>query len=75
MSAAEYEVIIHGHLGSALTRSFDGLDVRSAGPAKTCLRGWFIDQAALQGLLADLGDLNIELSAVRRLSDAVSAHD
>ena len=75
MSPAEYEVIISGHLGPALTRSFEGLEVRSCGPHETYLRGWFVDQAALQGLLTALGNLGIELSAVRRLSDAVSARD
>ena len=76
MSAAEYEVIISGHLGPALARSFEGLDVRSCGPHETYIRGWFVDQAALQGLLTALGNLGIELSAVRRLSDDMtSTHD
>ena len=75
VSATEYEVIISGHLGPALTRSFEGLEVGSCGPHETYLRGWFVDQAALQGLLTTLGNLGIELSEVRRLSDAVPAHD
>ena len=73
MAAAEYEIIIRGRLGSALTQSFEGLEMRTCGHDQMRLRGWFVDQAALQGLLTALGDLGIELSAVQRLSDAARA--
>jgi hypothetical protein len=69
VGAAQYEIVICGRLGTALTKSFEGLEVSTAGPDATYLRGWFVDQAALQGLLSALGDLGIELSAVRRLPD------
>ena len=70
MSAARYEIEIRGRLGPALCKSFDDLEVSTSGTNATHLRGWFADQAALQGLLTALGDLGIELSAVRRLPDA-----
>ena len=73
VAAAEYEIIIRGRLGSALTQSFAGLEMRRCGRDQMRLRGWFVDQAALQGLLTALGDLGIELSAVQRLSDAARA--
>ena len=75
MAAAEYEVVIRGRLGTALTQSFEGLEMRPCGPDQMSLRGWFVDQAALQGLLSALGDLGIELSAVRRLPDTAWARD
>jgi hypothetical protein len=75
MTAAEYEIIIRGRLGSALTQSFDGLEVRRCGSDQMCLRGWFVDQSALRGLLTALGDLGIELFAVRRLPDVARAPD
>jgi hypothetical protein len=65
---AEYEIVVRGRLGSALTRSFEGLEVKASGPDATFLRGHF-DQAALQGLLAELGNLGLELTVVRRLPD------
>lgn len=67
---ANYEIVVHGRFGGALTRWFDGIDVVSAGPDATRLCGWFSDQAALQALLSELGDLGIELSSVRRLPDS-----
>ena len=67
MGAARYEIVIRGRLGAALTKSFEGIEVTPSDADATSLRGWFVDQAALQGLLTALGDLGIELSAVRRL--------
>lgn len=69
MAAAHYEIVVQGRLGSALVRWFDGLEVRSSGPDATRLCGWFADQPALQGVLAELGDLGVELMSVRRLPD------
>ena len=71
MGAAAYEVVTRGRLGTALAQSFEGLEVSTCEPDEMHLRGWFADQAALQGLLAALSELGIELAAVRRLPDAV----
>jgi len=73
MAGAHYEIVVRGRLGGAMTRAIGALEVRSSGPDATYLRGWFADQAALQGVLRQLGDLGIELSAVRRLADAEGA--
>jgi len=66
---ASYEIVVHGHLGRAMTGWFEGVEVEECGPEDTKLVGWFQDQAALQGFLGELGDLGLELSAVRRLED------
>jgi hypothetical protein len=73
VGAARYEIVICGRLGAALTKSFDGLEVGPSEPDATYLRGWFADQAALQGLLNTLGELGIELSAVHRLPESDSS--
>ena len=59
--------MIRGHLGSALSAWFKGMDVSSDAPGETHVVGKFEDQAALQGFLAEVGDLGLELSGVRRL--------
>jgi hypothetical protein len=69
VTSATYEIVVRGRLGGALVRWFDELEVRSFGPDATHLYGRFADQSALQGVLARLGDLGIELSSVRRLPD------
>jgi hypothetical protein len=67
MAGAQYEIVVNGQLGKAFTRWFEKLEIRSASPDATCLRGWFPDQSALQGVLTELSDLGLELSSVRRL--------
>lgn len=69
MTGANYEIVVRGQLGPVTGRWFRDLKVCSSGPDGTLLRGWFVDQAALQGLLRQLGDLGLELSVVRRLPD------
>ncbi len=69
MSGSNYEIVVGGRLGSAMTSWFADLDVRSSGPDATQLCGWFPDQPALQGLIAQLGELGLELVSVRRLPD------
>ena len=49
--AANYEIVIRGRLGRAMTRWFQNLEVRASGPDETYLVGRFEDQAALQGFL------------------------
>lgn len=69
MTGANYEIVVRGRLGGAFTRWFDNLEVSSLQADGTRLSGWFADQAALQGFLRQLGDLGLELSAVRRLPE------
>jgi hypothetical protein len=70
MAAARYEIVVRGRLGRALIRSFDDLEVRSAGPDATYMYGWFPDQPALHGVLSRIGDLGLELSSLQRLPDS-----
>jgi hypothetical protein len=67
VEGANYEIIIRGRLGRAMTQWFHGIEVVASGPDETYLVGWFQDQAALQGFLSEVGDLGLELSGVRRL--------
>jgi hypothetical protein len=68
--AAQYEIVIRGRLGGVITRSLEGLEVRSTDAEATHLSGWFVDQPALHGALARLADLGLELVAVRRLPES-----
>ena len=69
MTGANYEIVVKGRLGAPFTSWFDELEVRASGPDGTYLYGWFADQAALQGVLMQLGELGVELSSVRRIED------
>ena len=69
MAGSNYEIVVGGRLGGAMTRWFSELDVRSCGPDATRLCGWFPDQPALQGFIAQLGELGLELRSVRQLPD------
>lgn len=68
MAGGQYEIVIRGRLGHTFTDSFDDMEVRASDPDGTCLVGYFEDQTALQRFLAQLGELGLELSGVRRLS-------
>jgi len=52
---------------------FGEMEVSSSGADETVLAGWFQDQAALQGFLAEVGELGLELSGVRRLTNGDDA--
>lgn len=65
--AAEYELIVVGQLSPRLLQALPGFEVVEVREGRTRLRGWVADQPALQGVLRALGDLCIELDAVRRV--------
>ena len=69
MDGARYEIVIRGRLGRALEVLFERMQVRSTSGEETVLAGYFQDQAALQGFLAQVGELGLELRGVRRLPD------
>ena len=69
MEGARYEIVVRGRLGRALEVMFERMQVSSTNGEETVLAGWFQDQSALQGFLAQVGDLGLELSGVRRLPD------
>jgi len=62
----EYEICIRGHLGETLRSAFPALRAQARGK-DTVLTGALPDQAALQGVLAEIGALGLELVEVRRL--------
>ena len=67
MTSSCYEIVVRGRLGAGLTHAFEGFEVVSAGADGTRLRGWVVDQAALQGILTRMHDVSLELLEVRRL--------
>ena len=63
-----YEIRVRGVLGSGWSAWFDGLEVTSDHAGLTRIAGPVVDQAALHGLLAKVGDLGLALESVRRIN-------
>lgn len=65
-SPSRYEICVRGCLGEMMLQAFPGLraEIREG---QTVLTAEFVDQAALQGILAEIGALGLELLEVRRL--------
>jgi hypothetical protein len=63
-----YEVLVKGHLGATMLGAFPGLRGEGQGP-NTVLIGAIADQAVLQGLLAHIEDLGLELLGLRRVNE------
>jgi hypothetical protein len=61
-----YEIRVEGHLGCDWSDWFEGLTVRNEADGETILVGP-MDQAALHGVLAKVGDLGIPLIGVTRV--------
>jgi hypothetical protein len=61
-----YEIIIGGYISEAW---FEGLTVIKQHDFTTRLRGDFIDQSALYGVLRIINDLGVELISVNRIKD------
>jgi hypothetical protein len=64
-----YEIRLRGHLGETMLRAFPDLAAETRGD-DTVLRRALTDQSALQGMLAQLEALGLELLEVRLLSPA-----
>jgi hypothetical protein len=65
-----YEIRVKGHLDPRWSAWFGGLTVTNVANGETVLRGEVVDQAALQGLLSKVHDLQLTLLSVY----AVEAH-
>lgn len=65
-SPPRYEIYIRGCLGETMLQAFPGLRAETR-EGQTVLTGELVDQAALQGILAEIGALGLELLEVRRL--------
>ena len=63
---AWYEIRLQGHLGSHWASRFDGMTLTPLEDGTTLLRGPVADQAALHGLLRQLGDIGIILLSLQQ---------
>lgn len=63
---AWYEVRLQGHLGNHWASRFDGMTLTRLKDGTTLLRGPVADQAALHGLLRQLGDMGITLLSLHQ---------
>jgi hypothetical protein len=59
-----YEIRVKGHLDGRWSEWFDGLEITNLQNGEAMLSGEIVDQAALHGVLAKVGDLNLALVAV-----------
>jgi hypothetical protein len=64
---ARYEIRVRGVLDDHWSAWFEGLELRREPGGVTVLAGPVADQAALQGLLARVGDLGLVLLSIRRI--------
>jgi hypothetical protein len=62
-----YRICVRGHLGETMRSAFPALQAQASG-ADTELIGPLPDSAALNGVLAQIEALGLELLEVRRLS-------
>ncbi len=63
-----YEIRVKGHLSEQWSQWFDGLAIRNLENGDGVLLARVIDQAALQGILTRIGDLNLTLISVNPIS-------
>ena len=68
-----YEIRVRGIAGETLLLGFPALCAETK-PAETLLIGVLPDQAALQGVIAQLGELGLELLEVRSVSATGADH-
>ena len=68
-AADTYEIRVRGILDPRWSRWFEGMRVSPLSGGETAIVGKLVDQAALQGLLARIGDLGLKILLVRRLEE------
>ena len=66
VAPSDYEIRVKGRLSDTVTGVFEDFTA-SVKPAETIMRGPVRDQSELQGLLARIQSLGLELIEVRRL--------
>ncbi len=59
-----YEIRVRGHLSEAWSQWFEGLTITNLENGEGILLGKVVDQAALQGILTRIGDLNLALISI-----------
>jgi hypothetical protein len=62
-----YEVCLQGHLDARWADRLHGLTFTLQGDGTTTLAGPLADQAALHGLLAQIGDLGLPIVSISRI--------
>jgi hypothetical protein len=65
--AQRYQIRVRGQLGGTIRFAFPSLEIQRR-DRDTVLKGAFVDQAALYGVLAEIEALGLELIEVRQLS-------
>ena|SRR5690349_1221599 len=63
---AWYEIRLQGQLGAHWATRFDGMELDALEDGTTVLSGSVADQAALHGILRQLGDIGIPLVSLHR---------
>jgi hypothetical protein len=66
MEADRYEIRVRGAVSDAVLQRFEGFE-SEVEPVETVLRGPIRDQSELQGLLARIESLGLELVEVKQL--------
>jgi hypothetical protein len=72
---AYYEICISGRLSEQAAAWFEDMTLtfnEESTPPQTIIRGYFVDQAALYGLISRARDLGLTLLSVKRLDEAGS---
>jgi hypothetical protein len=64
--SSRYEIVVKDRLSSRFGQAFPGVEME-ARPGQTVLRGEFLDQSQLHGLLDRLQDFGIELVSVNAI--------
>jgi hypothetical protein len=64
----KYKIKINGHLDIKWADWFDGMQIIHENDGTTTLYGTVIDQAALQGILKKISNLNLELISVNKIN-------
>jgi hypothetical protein len=64
--SSRYEIVVKDRLSGRFGQAFPGVEME-ARPGQTVLRGEFLDQSQLHGLLDRLQDFGIELVSVNAI--------
>jgi wyosine [tRNA(Phe)-imidazoG37] synthetase (radical SAM superfamily) len=64
----KYKIKIKGHLDIKWADWFDGMQIIHENDGTTTLMGTVIDQAALQGILKKISNINLELISVNKIN-------
>jgi hypothetical protein len=67
-----YEIHVKEPIDPCWAAWFDGMTIRQAENGETIISGPVVDKAALHGLLAMIGELNLTLLSVKKLESSAS---